>query len=290
MNTLPPVSDALSPSDTFNIFMRLSELTRCKSFSPASFKVFEHDNFDVLRQAIKSSVPYYKATEKFNVFLAIQTLSVPIDDEVCNTVLSSLQKNVINISLNEIMILDAILAIKRKTQFTDALHQELIEQFNAKTSQIPVNFNYFDRIKRILEFIKRNKSAIVDEVFENLKSSMVKRDIDIFSAHQSMNTIIALSYFGDKCGYFEPILEKSFDVWQSSTVTVDMVDTVLKYLAKNSLTVQRYEMRLYKDTRFVEKCAHVVINSGNAEKCLVVQKRFNQLVMKIQNKNEIFYI
>ncbi|XP_055300609.1 uncharacterized protein LOC129567524 isoform X2 [Sitodiplosis mosellana] len=274
MNTVPPESEALSPDDTLNIWRQLGDASRAiSSSSTASFNIVEHTNFAILRRAMKVSMPYFKTTDQFDILKAIQTLSVPTNDDVYDTILSSLLDNVYSMSLNDIMVMDSFFVSKQTNPLARELHHTLIDRFNAKTSQFPVEFNYFVKVRRMLQFIGRNRQKIIDEAFENIRNCAIKREIDIFTANESMKIIITLSHFGDKCEYFQPVLDKAFDVWSTSNVTIRMVETVLTFLNKRIQTLNR----LYRDTRLIEKCARVVIENGDLEKCFIIQQQFNRL-------------
>lgn len=276
INTVPPEPEALSPSDTLNIFRKLSETSQTiSSSSSASFKLVEHENFAILRRATKVSISYLKTTEKFDILKAIQTLSVPMDDDICNTIYSSLLDNLFNMSLNDIMVIDTFLVSNQMNSLARELHQYLIERFNAKTSQLPVDFNYFTKIRRMLVFIKRNRHKITDDAFANIGNCANKRQIDIFTAHEAMDIILILSKFDDKCEYFRPILEKAFDIWSTSDVTIQMVETILKILNRR-IGILNYS--LYKDARLIEKCAQIAIESGDLESCFAILRQFNRLV------------
>lgn len=275
MNTVPPESEALSPNDTLNIFRQLSESSRTLSSSSPSFNIVNHKNFTILREAMKVSLSYLKVTEKFDLLKAIQNLSVPPNDNVYSTIFTSLLDNVFNMSLNDIMVIDALLVSNQINPVARELHQSLVDRFNAKTSQLPVEFNYFMRIRRILQFINRNRYQIIDETFLNIRNCAKKREIDIFTAHEAMQTIRILSNFGDKCEYFQAILDKAFDVWSDNDVTIQMVDRTLTYL-KERISITNYSM--FKDTRFIEKCARVAIENADLDECFAIQRKLNRLV------------
>lgn len=281
MNTVPPESEALSPNDTLNIFRRLSETSQTLSSSSApSFNIIEHEKFEILRRATKVSMLYLKSIDKFDILKAIETLSVPVDDEVYDTVLSSLLDNVYNMSLDDIMIIDTFLVSKQSNPLARELHRNLIDRFNTKTSQLPIEFNYFNKMRRMLMFIQRNRYQIIDEVFVNIEDYAKKNQIDIFTAKEAMDIIITLSNFNDKCEYFRPILEKAFNIWSTNEVSVEMVHDVLRLLNKRISTMN---YGLYKATRFIEKCARVTIESGDLKECFAIQKLLNRLVSFVTN-------
>ncbi|XP_031621099.1 uncharacterized protein LOC116339393 [Contarinia nasturtii] len=279
LNNLPPEAEALSPSDTINIFRHLSETSKnLNSLLPAtSFKVIQHEKFEILRQAIKQSIPYLKTMDKFDVLKRTQILDVPIDDGVNNIIISSLLENVFNMSLNEILVFDALLAPQQKTVLTKELTQCFVNRFNIKVSSSPINFSYFTNTKRILQFILRNRNEITKNVFENMKNCLVKNDIDdidILTANEAEITIILLSNFQEKCEYFDRLKEKALNVWQSSDVTMDMVQKTLTFLTKRNSSVI---FNMYNDSRYLEKCVQVAIKSGDLQKCFAVQSQFNYM-------------
>lgn len=277
LDTLPPESGALSPSDTLNTFRLLTEAFGKLTQSLAPFNVVQHKNFAVLRQAVKVSIPYMNPTEKFDVLKSIRKLAVPIDDEVFTTLITSLHENIYNLSLNEIMIMDNILISRDNPKITEValeLNKSLINRFNVKASQLPIGFDYFVRIRRLLQFIGRNQSAIKDEVFVNISKCMTKQNIDISNADEAMEIIILLPQLENRCDIFKPILDKAFDVWSAEDVTIGMVETTLSCLVKHSFTMTH---NLFNDARFIEKCAKVAMNSGNVLKCFTIQRKFNRL-------------
>lgn len=277
LNTVPPESEALSPSDTLNIFRNLSEtLKKRPQISPATYNVIDHRNFAILRQAMKVSMPYFRPNEKLDVLNAIQTLSIPVDDDVFNAVLSSLLENVFNMSLNEVMILDQVLISRQKNRLALELHRNLIDRFNTRTSQLPIGFSYFMRTRRMLQFIERNRDEIIDEVFVNMnKCAAKKQQIDILTAYEAMDIIITLSSFGDKCEYFRTVLDKAFDIWCTSEVTIQMAEIVITFLVRRKPILNH---RLFNDPRFIETCAQVAIANGDIAKCFLILRHLNRLV------------
>lgn len=276
MNTVPPESEALSPGDTLNILRQLGETSRAIStHTTASFNVVKHANFSILRQAMKVSMSYLKTTEQFDILRAIETLSIPMEDDVYETILSSLLDNVYNMSLNDIMIIDTFLVSKQMNSKAKKLQLNLVDRFNAKTSQLPVEFSYFAKLRRMLEFIRRNRPKIIDEAFENMRKCAIKRDIDIITANEAMSTIIILANYGDKCEYFQSVLDKAFDIWSTADITIQMVEIVLTLLNKRIATLN---YNLYKDARFIEKCAWTAIENGDLGKCFIIQRQLNRLV------------
>lgn len=276
LDTLPPESEALSPTDTLNIFRNLSETLRKLPQSPIkSYNVADHQNFAVLRQAMKVSIPYLRSNEKLDVLNAIQTLSVPVDDDVFNAVLSSLLENVYNMSLNDIMILDQVLISRQKNRLAMELHRNLIDRFNAKTSQIPIDFSYFMKTRRMLQFIERNRNEIIDEVFCNIGKCAAQQPIDILAAYEAMDVIITLGSFGNRCEYFKPVLNKAFDVWCTTEITIQMAEIVLTLLIRRKAYLN-YD--LYKDPRLIETCAQVAIANGDIKKCFSILRQLNRLV------------
>lgn len=279
LDTLPPESDALSPTDTLNIFRNLSKTSRKLPQSPTKpFSVVDHQNFAVLRQAMKVSISYLRPNEKLDVLSAIQTLSVPVNDDVFNAVLSSLLENVYNMSLNDIMILDQVLISRQKNRLAMELHRNLVDRFNLKTSQLPIEFSYFMKTRRMLQFIERNRNEIIDEVFYNISKCAAKQQIDILAAYEAMDVIITLGSFGNRCEYFTPVLNKAFDVWCTTEITIHMVEMVLMLLIRRK-SFLNYD--LYKDPRLIETCAQVSIAYGDIEKCFSILKQLNTLVSRI---------
>lgn len=287
MNSMPPESDALSPSDTLNIIRNLCDTSQNLSLA-SSIHVVKHKNFAILRQAMKASVPYLQSKEKFDALRSMQSLSIPVDDDMFQTILLSLLENVYNMSVNEIMLFDTILVSKQKNELIDELRSSLIERFNAKMSQLPIDFNFFIRIRRMLQFIKRNRNKIISEVFVNIKKCAERSEIDIFTPDEAMDTIIILSSFGNHCKYFEAVLEKAFNVWHMSEITIEMVEIVLTLLVSRRSTL---DYRLYNDTKFVEKLSWVAIENGDIAKCFSIQKKFNRLVSSslLKSKNDIYF-
>lgn len=273
LDTLPPEPEALSPSDTLNIFRQLCETSQKLSQTSASFNVFDHENFAILRQAIKVSLPYLKTNETFEVLKAIDSLSIFGNDEIFDVICSYLLNIVYNMSLNEIMVFDIVLASRQQNKMARELRRNLIDRFNVKASQMPVEFNFYVKLSRMLRFIERNRSHIIDEVYINMRNCAAKQQIDIFTASEAMDVIISLSNFDDQCEYFQAILDKSFNVWSSSNVNIGMIETVLTFLAKRKSTLTH---DLFNDTRFIEKCARVAIDD-DLKKCFSIQRYFNRL-------------
>lgn len=276
MNTIPPESDALSPMDTLNIIRNLSEKSQ-KSSTTLSFNIVQHKNFAILRQAMKISLQYFNSKDKFSALRSIQSLSIPADDDIFTSILSSLHENVYNLSLNEIMLFDAILSSSQNNnnQLVDELRKSLIERFNVKMSQLPIDLCYFIKVRRMMQFIDRNRNKIINEVFVNIRECAANAEIDIFTPYEAMDVIIRLSNFGNDCEYFEKVLEKAFNVWHTGEVTVEMVEIMLTLLVNRKSTL---DYGLYKDARLIEKCSKVAIDSCNMEKCFNFQRQFNRLV------------
>lgn len=273
MNAVPPESNALSPMDTLNIFRSLSEIAQTLE---STSSIVQHTNFTILREAMKVSIPYFHSKEKFDALRSIQNLSIPPDDEIFNLMLSSLLGGVYSMSLNEIMLFDAILISNQKNELVDELRTSLIDRFNAKMSQLPIDFSYFIKNRRMLQFIHRNQGDIIEEVFVNIRKCAVK--IDIFTPYEAMDIIITLSSFGYQCEYFQAILDEAYNVWHTGEVSIEMVEIVLTLLASRKSTLN-YE--LYKDPRLIEKCSQVAMEHGDMEKCFAIQRLFNRLVSKI---------
>lgn len=273
MNTLPPESNALSPSDTLNIFRQLSTTSKIhRKINPSS--VVEHEKYAVLRQAIKASILYLRTEEKLDILSAIQILSVPGDDDVCHTIHSSVLENILNLSLKEIMMLDTIMTKGELNPLARELQHNLVDRFNEKTSLCPVRFNYFRQIRRMLKFIGRNRNRIRPEVFVNMQKSAETGNIDICTSYEAMEIMIVLSTFGDRCVYFKTVLEKAFDVWHTGYVSMKMVETVFDYLHSR----QKTQLEMYRNDKFIKKCAEVVMECSDVEKGLAIQKKFNRLV------------
>lgn len=276
LSSVPPESEAISPNDALNIFRKLSDASSLLQLSSTPYKVVEHKNFVVLRQAMKVSLPYLQMTETLEVLRAIRTLRVPSDDTVSIAILSTLIENVFSMSLNEIMITDWFLeSKKKKSQLAIELHQQLIHKFNVKTSQFPVKFNYFMKTRRLLQFIERNINEITERVFINMGKCASEQPIDIFTTYEAMDVIIRLARFGNRSEYLKKILEKAFSIWCSKGVTLEMVETVLTSLIRRKPTLN---YSLYTDPRFVETCAQVAMASGNVEKCFLILRQLNRLV------------
>lgn len=281
LDTVPPESEALSPLDTLNIFRSLREIARKpyqhtyqRSISP--YNVTDHKNFHILCQALKVSMPYLEMNGKLDILSAIGNLSVPIDSEIFNTVLLSFHDNLFSMSLNEIMMLDQVLYSSRKSQMIDNLRTSLVNHFNMKSSKLQIEFNYFMKMRRMLQFIRRNQYEIVDEVFDNIGHCAAKQNVDILTANEAMDTIILLSTHGNRSEYVWPILNKAFDVWCNSEIDMRMVEILLRILVRrkrNGIDVNRY-----KDPRFIDTCAQTAITNGDIEKCFLILQYLNQLV------------
>lgn len=271
----------MSPSDTLNIFRKLSETSKkLPQTSTISYNVTEHQNFAILRKAMSVSILYFRSNEKFDVLNAIQTLSVPVDDNVFNAVLSSLLENVFCMSLTEIMILDQILnKYQQKNHLTMELNECLVNHFNAKTSLLPIEFDYCMKTRRMLQFIERNRNKIIDEVFINMRNCAANQQIDISTASEAMDIIITLSSFRDRCDYFQPVLNKAFDVWCGSEVTLQMAEIVLTFLVRRRSILN---VSLYNDPRLIETCAQAAIANGNIDKCFSILRHLNRLVSYFQ--------
>lgn len=223
-------------------------------------------------------MPYLEMNVKLDILNAIKSLSVPIDSEIFNTLLLSFHDNLFNMSLNEIMILDRVLWSKssQTNQLADDLHRSLIDQFNLKSSKLKIEFNYFMKMRRMLQFIKRNQYEIIEEVFDNMGNCAAKQNIDILTAYEAMDTIILLSNFGNQGEHVWPILNKAFDVWCNSEITMRMVEIVLKILVRRKR--YRNDVNRYEDSRFIDTCARTAIINGNIEKCFLILQYLNQLV------------
>lgn len=277
LDTVPPESEALSPLDTLNIFRSLREVThKLSKQSISSYNVTDHKNFNILCQALKVSMPYIEMNGKLDILNAIKNLSVPIDNEIFNTVLVSFHDNLFNMSLNEIMILDRVLWSSQKNQMVDDLHRSLIDQFNLKSSKLKIEFNYFMKMRRMLQFIQRNQYEIIEEVFDNMGNCAAKQNVDILTAYEAMDTMILLSNFSNRSEGVWPILDKAFDVWCNSEITMRMVEIVLKILVRRKRN--RIDVNRYKDPRFVETCARTAIINGSIETCFLILRYLNQLV------------
>lgn len=283
LDTVPPESEALSPSDTLNIFRSLCETSKKLNHhqSSSSYNVTDHKNFTILCQALRVSMPYLEMHGKFDILNAlIKHLSVPADSEIFNAVLLSFHENLFIMSLNEIMILDRVLFSSPKSQIVDSLHRSVVDRFNLKSTSLKLEFNYFLKMRRMLRFIERNRYEINKEVFENMSNCAANQYIDILTANEAMDTIILLSNFGDRSEYVWPILDKAFDVWCNAEVTMQMVQITLKILVRRNR--YRNDVSRYKDSRFIETCARTTITNGDIEKCYLVLQYLNQLV-SVQN-------
>lgn len=277
LDTVPPESAALSPSDTLNIFRSLNEVTRKLSERPdSSYNVTNHKSFGTLCQALEISMPYIEINGRLDILTAIKNLCVPVDSKIYSAVLMSFHENLFSMSLNEIMILDRILSSCQKYQMTDDLHRSLIDQFNLKSSKHKIEFNYFMKMRRMLQFIERNRHEIIEEVFENLEICAANQDVHILTAHEAMDTIILLSSFGNRSENVWPILNKAFDVWCNSEVTMRMVEIVLKILVRRNSSGN--DVSRYNDRRFIETCARTAIANDDVEKCFLILRYLNQLV------------
>lgn len=269
LDTVPPESEALSPSDALNILRSLSKQPK------SSYNVANHKNFNILCQALKSSMPYFETNGKLHILNAIQHLCVPIDSEIYHTVLASFHENLFNMSLNEIMILDRVLCSGQRNQMADDLHRSLIDQFNLKSSKLKIEYNYFMRMRRMLQFIQRNRYEIAEEVFGNMGST-AKQNVDILTAYEATDIIILLSNFGDRSEYVRPILDKAFDVWCNGVVTMRMVEIVLKILVRRN--GYNNDVSRFSDRRFIETCTRTAIANGDIEKCFLILRYLNELV------------
>lgn len=272
LDSIPPESEALSPSDTLNIFRRLREAQQTNS----SHNVTGHKNFNVLCRALKVSMPYLEMNAKLDIWNAIKSLSVPIDVEISNTILSSFYENLFNMSLNDIMILDRLLFFCQKSQMVDDLHRSLIDRFNLKSSTLKIEFNYFMQMRRMLQFIERNQLEIIEEVFDNMGNCAANQHIDILTPYEAMDAMILLSSFGNRSECMWPILNRAFDVWCNSEITMRMVEIVLRILVRRN----RYgnDISRYNDSRFIGTCTRTAITYGDVEKCFLVLRCLNQLV------------
>lgn len=277
LDTVPPESAALSPSDTLNIFRSLGDVTHKQSKQPdSSYNVTNHKSFGILCQALEISMPYIEMNGRLEILDTIKNLSVPVESEIYGAVLMSFHENLFSMSLNEIMLLDRVLRSGQKNQMVDDLHRSLIDQFNLKSSKHKIEFSYFMKMRRMLQFIERNRYEIIEEVFENLEKCAAKQDVDILTAREAMDTIILLSSFGKRSENVWPILNKAFDVWCSSEVTMRMVEIALKILVRRERSGN--DVSRYKDRRFVETCARTAIANGDVEKCFLILRYLNRLV------------
>lgn len=277
LDTVPPESAALSPSDTLNIFRSLSEVTHKQSKpTDSSYNVTNHKGFAILCQALKISMPYISMNERLDILKAIQNLCVPIDSKIYSAVLISFHENLFSMSLNEIMILDRVLCDIHKTQMVDDLRCRLVDQFNLKSSNHKIEFIYFKKMRRILQFIERNRHEIIEEVFENFEKCAAKQNLDILTAREAMDTIILLSSFGKRSESVWPILNKAFDVWCNSEVSMQMAEIALRILVRRNR--HGNDVSRYKDRRFIETCARTAIASGDSKKCFLILRYLNQLV------------
>lgn len=274
---MPPESDALSPNDTLNIIRNLSEASMKLSQLSTTYNVINHKNFQILREAIKISFPYLLQREKLDILDAIRALSVPIDDDISNAVLSSLLENVFKMSLDDIMILDQILIPWQENRLAAKLHRHIVDQFNVKCSQPSIKFNYFMKTRRILRFIERNRDQIIEEVFLNMEKCAKKNEIDILTTSEAFDVIIALSSFGDRTKYFWQILNKAFVIWSIGQPTFGMVEMLLQFLLRRRSLLSYSH---FKNSRLIETCAQIAIESGDIEKCFIILRHLNRLVSK----------
>lgn len=276
MKTVPPESGALSPGDTINIF-RMMNKTFKLNVKGITFKLNEHENFPILRQAAQASIPYYKAGEIIDMLKTILSLNVPLEDGLSNLMISTLRTQTYDMSLNEIMLLDSFLRINgtQKTALAQALQRDLIQRFNLLTSRTRVNFTYFEYMRRMIRFVHLNWQHIDKQVLENMSRNASKQNVDINTAEEAMKIIMELSRSPDGCEYFKEILEKAFDVWKISDVSIEMIQKVLHVLVQWK---SRVDSDLFNDKRFVGTCAQKVMESSDLNLCFSIQVQFNQLV------------
>lgn len=276
MNSIPPESGALSPGDTLSVFRSLSNKFESNRFN-VSFKLIEHTKFPVLRDAAKTSLPYYKAGEIIDVFKVIRTLHVPLEDELSILIISTLRSHTYDMSLNEIMILDSFMRINgvKKTHLAEALQRDLVSRFNARTSQNLVNFRYFEHMRRMIRFVNLNWKSIEKESLENLSQNATNQKIDISTADEAMKIVMELSRTPDSCKYFKAVLQKAFDVWNSSDISIEMIEKVFQVLC---IWKSRIDFDLYNDERFIDKSVRKLIACGDYARCFAVMRNMNKLV------------
>lgn len=276
LDAIPPEPEALSPSDTLNILRSLSAVTGRLSHQ-LLHHVKHHQKFNILCEALTVSMPYLDTSDKFATLYAIKSLEVPVDSAIHNAILVSFHENLFNMSLNEIMLLDGMLFSSQRSQTVIELQRSLIDRFNLKCSKVKIEFNYYLKMHRMLQFIERNRYEIVDEVFDNMENCAAKQNVEILTAQEAMDTMILLSNFDNRSECVSPIFSKAFEVWYNSAeVRIEMVQVFLKILARRkrfSNTVDRYN-----DARLVGACARVAIANGDIDKCFSVLQYLNQLV------------
>lgn len=279
LNSVPSVAEALSPNDTIEILKKLSKISLNQMSSPEAtpFKVIEHEKFKILRHAVRQSTSKFKTMDKFNILKASKILNIPADDGINNAIVGSLLDNVFNVSLGEILLFDEILTSKEQHQsnLIAQLRRHFINRFNMKISSGPIDYSYFGKTMRMLQFMIRNRSHICDQVYENMKNCLAKNNIDILTADEATSIIIILTNFQEKCEFFDNLKEKAFNVWQSTDVNIEMVLTTLSFLTKRNSSVI---FKMYDDKRYLEKCVHVAIKTADVEKCFAVQNYFNYMV------------
>lgn len=281
MDSIPPEAEALSPSDTLNVFRQLRATYAVHSSKANAIKLMNHNRFPILRTAIKASLPYFKMSETKDVLEAIYTMGISSTDELTDAVIESLIENTYIMSVKEIAHLNSFLKSKQSAsldsnKMSKVFQQSLVNQFNTQMSQIPIKLNYFTKIKHTLRFIGNNEKAISKEAFENIAKCAQTEQIDILTANEAFQIIIALSRLSSAAKYFNPLLEKAFQVWLSkSDVTFDMVVVVLSV----SRRFKSHENdALLTDNRFIEKCVQVAIATGEEQKMFLILQKLNRLV------------
>lgn len=274
MKSVPPDSGALSPGDTLNIFRMMSKTV---NFRGIQFKLIEHQKFPILRQAAQVSIPYYKVGEIIDILKTIQLLNVSLEDSLSNLMISTLRTKTYDMSLHEIMLLDSFLRIngKQKTNLVRALQLDLTQRFNLLSSRTRINFTYFEYMRRMIRFVHLNWHHIDKAVLENMSRNATEQKVDINTAEEAMIIIRELSRSPDGCKYFRVVLDKAFDVWNTSDVSIEMIQNLLPILIQWKSHIDN---DLFNDKRFVGKCAQKVMDSCDFDLCFSIQVQFNELV------------
>lgn len=274
MDSLPPEPGALSPGDTLNVFRSLNRILPNIN-QRNSFKLAEHQNFPVLRQAVQSSLPYVKIGEIIDVFKVLRALNVPLEHDLTISILSNFRSHSYDMSLHEIMLLDSFLRMYgvKKTNLANALQRDLVSCFNLRTSRSRLNFSYFDHMRRMIRFINLNWRSVDVGVLVNISKNSTNQTIDISTAEEAMKILMELSRCPEKCKYYKAILEKAFAVWNSSEISIDMVEKLFQTLAVWRARVDKS----FNDEQFIDKCVQKAIESNDIEKCFSILSNMNRL-------------
>lgn len=279
-DSIPPESDALSPIDALCIFRQFNTKYGKASTVLTAANVLNHPNFPILRNAMKSSLPYLKMDEIKEVLLTIYLLRIS-KDELTDAVIESLIEHTNIMSIRQITQFNSMLKSKKNSclqanKLSARFQECLVKRFNTEISHSPMKFNYFYKTRHILRFIGTNLHQISDETFRNIAVCAQVEAIDIITVQEAIEVIISISKLGLAAEYFEPLLQKAFNIFLAeSNVTIGMVITVLRYCS-NFKTNEIYRL-LADNQRFTEKCVQVAIDTGDEQEMFKVLRGLNVL-------------